>query len=131
MKHFYIAPVTNSQPYRPDIPATRWSCAIPSKPDGTPKYNWCLVLVSGSQAVHDAVDAAPGVRSIPIDKDNIDDVVGNHVGDTPWGLIVARMNQIGVDTSGMDKNTTTLRQVVRAIGQVLDFNFRENHLDAS
>jgi len=67
MKAWFLARIkgagTVADPYRADLPDVplNTTALIPSKPDGTPKYTYCLVKVSGKPENVEAVKTHAGI----------------------------------------------------------------------
>jgi hypothetical protein len=127
-KRWYIAPVIGTgaeeDAYRPKVPeGINWVAVIPSNPDGTPRFNWCLVKVAAtdhSALLNDAeIDAMPNIA--------LDDPIST-LSAAMRNAIQNRLEARGIDTSGITLQTT-FRQIVRRIGRHLDTDFGENALD--
>jgi hypothetical protein len=71
---YFLAPLagdgTDSSPYRPDLPAGVGMVALlASNPDGTPRYLWCLVLVSAAN--YSALEADSRVFALPLTPETL------------------------------------------------------------
>lgn len=131
MKRFYVAPVigdgTEFNPYRPKVAnyAVNWSVILPSKPDGTPLFPWCLVIVGAPD--HTALVNDVDLDAFPeITLDSTLSVLNKAQRDRLLGFLTKR----GVDTSGLTINST-FRDVLVRIGGALDANFKTEKFDVA
>jgi hypothetical protein len=130
-RRYYLAPIIGSgtlaDPYRArvDVHVKNWSALIPSKPDGTPLFAWALCAVNAAD--HSALDADSLLDKLPqidLDRTLADLTAGQRA------ALASRLQALGVDTSGVSASTT-LRQVLRRIGQTLVGDFDEDHFGAA
>jgi hypothetical protein len=125
-KRFYLAPVVGSgtdlDPYRAKVPSgTNYVTVIPSKPDGTPAFPWCVVRVARASGLFVDLDADADVDRWP------DFPLDTMVRDIPVAertRLADALTRRGIDTSDV-VGTTTLRQILRRVGRLLDARFSE------
>lgn len=125
-KRWLLCPVigagTEDDPYRAKVQdyGVDHSAVIPSLPDGTPRFGWCLVHASANDFAAILADAQ--VDAFP------DRLIDTRIGDLPAGVrnaLRTRLEARGIDTSDVSGNVT-LRQIIRRIGKLLDGNFGED-----
>jgi hypothetical protein len=124
-RRYYLAPIVGSgtmaDPYRArvDLHSKNWSAVIPSKPDGTPRFAWALCIVAAAD--HSALEADALLDKLP----NIDlDRTLADLSAAQRTALATRLQALGVDTSGVSASTT-MRQVLRRVGQTLAADFDE------
>lgn len=74
MSRYFLTPLagdgTDSSPYRPDLPASVGMVALmASNPDGTPRFQWCLTLVSASN--YGAIETDSRVFALPLTPETL------------------------------------------------------------
>jgi hypothetical protein len=119
MKRWLICPIvgtgTSKDAYRPKLRdlGVDYVAHIPSNPDGTPKFNWCICLASAIDfTVVDAdvqIDGFPGVA--------LTDELGSFSAAVRNKIQTALTNR-GVDLTGITL-TSTVGDVLRRAGQKL------------
>lgn len=105
---------TMDDPYRADVNVP-CSSIIPSNPDGTPKFNWCLVRLKD-------YEGAAGINLFKFPSG----ALTMKVSDIPAAkrqAIKGKMESFGIDTSWI-KGSNTLKEILRKIGRHLDINFK-------
>lgn len=131
MKRYYVCRVvgdgTENNPYRPKVAnyPVNWVGILGSNPDGTPKKAWALVLVNAVD--HTALLADNQIKAIP-----------DLSLDATWGTLStpqrnAAKNAIeaeGIDLSWVN-NQTTIRKILRYLGQEQESGFNENKFDVA
>ena len=106
---------TPDDPYRADA-EPYGPCVIPSNPDGSPKYGWCLMKL------HD-FDNTTGTDLFKLPKVSLSTTVGD-ISPSKRAAIKTKLDGMGVDTSWITLDTT-LREIVKKIGKHLDVNFKD------
>lgn len=122
----YFAPITgtgaDSDPYRAKVAdlAVSHVAVIPSRPDGTPRFPWALVMVAaGSFAALDSDPALAGLPAVNLD------LTLAELSTTARDRLLTLCQERGIDTTGVT-GATTLRQVVRRIGRHLEPAYDEH-----
>jgi hypothetical protein len=131
MKRYYISKIvgdgSEENPYRPrvaDYPV-RWVGMIPPNPDGSPKYGFTFVLVAATD--HQQLLDDPQIKGIPeLSLDAQISTLSKAVRDK----MLAYFNEEGIDRTGLTQQST-MREVLRRIGQHLQSTFNENKFDVA
>lgn len=128
-KRWFICPVvgtgTSDDPWRAKAHDLNVNCTavIPSNPDGSPQFNWCLVKVAAidftALAADGTIDAWPNV-SLDTTVNQLPAAVRNR-------LKTALTNR-GIDTSDLT-GATPLRLILRRIGRSMQSSFHEDLVD--
>lgn len=101
---------TIDDPFRADVDKPA-SALIPSKPDGTPRFNWCLVRLKDP-------NNTTGTQLFKITETRLDMQVKD-INPTLRNNLNTKLTSLGVNTSKI-KPTYTIRQVLRYIAKHLD-----------
>jgi len=116
-RRWFIVPVigtgTKGDPYRVKLSIAH-SALIPSNPDGTPRFNWALCLVSAADFT--ALDA--DTEAEPFPGVSLDDQLSSISAAARNRIQTALINR-GVDLTGIDLNST-VRDVVERVVERLD-----------
>lgn len=128
-KRFYITKIIGTgdetDPYRPKVAdyGVNWVGSIPSNPDGTPKFGFAFVIAATQD--HTALLADPQIKGVPeLSMDAQLSTLRKAVRDK----LIAYFDEEGIDKTGLNQNST-MRQVIRRIGQHLEATFDENRFD--
>lgn len=130
-KRWFICPVigtgTAADPWRAkaaDLNVNHVS-VWPSKPDGSPALNWCLVKVSAADFTQlDADAAVDGWPNASLDTT---------VAQLPPAVrtrLAAALTKRGIDTSAVT-GSTPLRAILKRIGKALEIDFDPDVVDVS
>lgn len=131
MKRFYLSPVIGTgvkgDPFRAKIADTGHSYAalIPSKSDGTPASSWCLVVAGGID--HTDLDADTAIDKFP---DITKDATLGTITAQERNRVLTFLQNRGVDTTGITP-TSTFREVLDRVGQILETRFSTNNFDVA
>lgn len=135
-KRFYISPVigngTLDNAYRAALSdvqrlesGSSLVSLIPSKPDGTPKFAFCLCIVNAAN--HVALGNVTDADQFPdITLDSQLSVLTTQQKNALLNFAARR----GIPTTGLN-NSSTFRNVLERIGQFLDLNFSALNFDAN
>lgn len=134
-KRWYVAKVvgtgTNADPFRPKgVMEAGVSCvaSIATNPiTGAPALPWCLVKIARASGDFTDFDADTDLDGFPLLS--LDTRV-NQLPAAQRNRIAAALTKYGIDTSDV-QGTTTLRQIVRRIGRLLEPGFHEDVNDVS
>lgn len=134
-RRFYLTPIVGTgtedpetgviDAYRPKLPESepdvQWSASIPSKADGSPRFDFALVAVSADADVHAQIAQDPDVISLPSDLE-ADNAQLKQADKVRMSKVAQRA---GVARAGNDR----VRDVIRKIGRRLDgAHFHEDAL---
>lgn len=120
---FAIAKITgdgsDENPWSPDINEDGFrsgmNAYIPSKLDGSPKFNWCLIWCKD-------IDVFAGTDLLKFPKN----VLNMTVADIPQAKRIAinnKLTALGIDTSSITLSTP-LRKIIKWMGVKLNINFK-------
>jgi hypothetical protein len=130
-RRWYLCPVvgtgTEDDSYRAKVAdfGVNHIAVIPSKPDGTPRFGWCLVKVNAASFA--ALDADADLDGFPLVS--LDATVAS----LPAGArtrLRAALERRGIDTSDVT-GSTPLRAILRRLGRLLDDRFDEDLNDVA
>jgi hypothetical protein len=128
-KRWFLSPVvgtgSENDAYRSKIAdfGVNHVAVIPSKPDGTPRFGWCLVKVNAASFA--ALDADADLDGFPLVS--LDATVASLPAGVRTRLRTA-LERRGIDTTDVT-GATPLRVIVRRLGRLLDDRFDEDAND--
>lgn len=128
-KRFYISKIIGTgeetDPYRPKVAdyGVPWVGVISSNEDGTPKYSFAFVVVRTQD--HTALLADQQIKGMP--ELSLDAQISSLPSNVRQQMLQFVTDE-GIDTSGLN-GSSTMRQVLRRIGQHLVASFNENRFD--
>ena len=130
-KRYYISKIvgdgSEESPYRPRVADYKvsWAGMVPSNADGTPKYGFAFVIVSTVD--HQILLDDPLIKGMPeLSLDAQISTLSKAVRDK----MLAYFDQEGIDRTGLNLQST-MRDVLRRVGQHLAPTFNENKFDVN
>lgn len=129
MRRYYVCPVvgdgSESSPYRPKVAdyGVSYVALLGQNPDGSTRRQWAFVLVNALD--HTSILADNQIFALP--DLSLDATLGA-LSNPQRNAVIRYMNDIGIDTSGVNTNTT-VRDVVRLFAAEQESPFDENAFD--
>jgi hypothetical protein len=130
-KRVLVSPIigtgTKADPYRPKAKpvAGGVTALIPTDSAGAPVRAWCLCVAAGADLSTIIGDADNEV----LPNLSLDQLLSVALTNAQFNSLITRLQNRGIDTTGLTRTGSQLRHLIRAIGRFLEANFDENRLD--
>lgn len=102
--------------YMADVSGSGCQAIIPTKSDGSPKFNWCLVRLTDP-------DNAIGTDLFKLPEVNLSMTVRD-IPQAKRQAIKNKLDSLGINTSWITLDST-FREIIKKVGLYLDVNFKE------
>jgi len=128
-KRFYICKIigdgSDENPYRPKVAdyPVKWASILTSNEDGTPKFGFAFAIVATTD--HTGLLADAQIKGMP--ELSLDAQIST-LSKTVRDKMLAYFDEEGIDRTGLNLQST-MRDVIRRVGQHLIANFTENNFD--